>query len=179
LTDVDRQLARLCGSIPYTSSGTVVFALRRDQIARALDGTGYVVPAVERRTVMAATWITSKWPGRAPPEWVLVRGFVGGARDAQILDRPDGELARAVFEDLSKTMGISGPPALTRIYRWPQANAQYHVGHLELIKQIDDRLQQLPGVYLTGSGYRGTGIPDCIADARATAEGVARFLGRA
>ena len=123
---------------------------------------------------MAATWVTSKWPHRAPAEHVLLRGFVGGVRDPSILDQADDRLATAAFADLASLLGIAGDPILTRVYRWPRANAQYNVGHAATIRAIDARLSQLPGVFLTGSAYRGTGIPDCVADARATAAQAAR-----
>jgi oxygen-dependent protoporphyrinogen oxidase len=65
---------------------------------------------------------------------------------------------------------------MTRVFRWPRASAQYNVGHLATVRAIDSRLEELPGVFLTGSGYRGTGIPDCVADARATAARVLDVL---
>jgi len=125
---------------------------------------------------MAATWVTSKWAHRAPAHHVLLRGFVGGVRDPGILEQADDALAAAALSDLAEMLDISGKPILTRVYRWPHATAQYNVGHLGTVRAIDGRLSQLPGVFLTGSGYRGTGIPDCIADARATAARVTAFL---
>ncbi len=174
LAPLDAALAKLCSSVEYASSATAVFAVRRDQVRHPLNGTGYVVPLTERRALMAATWVTSKWPHRAPAEHVLLRGFVGGVRDPSILDQADDRLATAAFADLASLLGIAGDPILTRVYRWPRANAQYNVGHAATIRAIDARLSQLPGVFLTGSAYRGTGIPDCVADARATAAQAAR-----
>jgi oxygen-dependent protoporphyrinogen oxidase len=176
LARIDSELARLCASIEYASSATAVYALRRDQVRHPLNGTGYVVPYRERRALMAATWVSSKWAQRAPAHHVLLRGFVGGVRDQGVLEQTDEALAAAAFSDLAEMLGISGKPILTRVYRWPRATAQYNVGHLETVRAIDSRLSQLPGVFLTGSGYRGTGIPDCIADARATAARVIAFL---
>jgi protoporphyrinogen/coproporphyrinogen III oxidase len=169
LARIDHELARLCASIEYASSATAVYALRRDQVRNPLNGTGYVVPYRERRALMAATWVSSKWPHRAPANQVLLRGFVGGVRDPGILEQPDEALAASAFSDLADLLGISGEPTMTRVYRWPRASAQYNVGHLATVRAIDSRLEELPGVFLTGSGYRGTGIPDCVADARATA----------
>ena len=176
LEKVDAELAKLCSSLEYASSATTVFGMRRDQIRHPLNGTGYVVPFRERRPLMAATWVTSKWAHRAPADHVLLRGFLGGVRDPDILDQPDERLAASAFSDLTDLLGISGEPMLTRVYRWPRASAQYNVGHVETIRSIDARLAQLPGVFLTGSAYRGTGIPDCVADARATAAQAARCV---
>jgi oxygen-dependent protoporphyrinogen oxidase len=176
LQPVSAPLAVLCRDIPYASSATVFVALERDQVRHPLAGSGYVVPRRQRRALMAATWVSSKWPQRAPAGHVLLRGFLGGASDPDVLAKTDGELASAAFDDLAEMLGISGKPLLTRVFRWPRASAQYHVGHLARVRAIDDHLSRLPGLYLTGSGYRGTGIPDCIADARLTAARAAAFL---
>ena len=173
---IDVDLASMCRAIPYTSSATASFGLRRDQVRHPLDGTGFVVPSSERRSVMAATWVSSKWPHRAPEGHVLIRGFVGGALDPEILDQSDAAIADAAYADLADRLGIAGQPLLTRVYRWPHSSAQYHVGHLARVRSIDERLSRRPGLLLTGSAYRGTGIPDTIADARATAARAAEFI---
>ena len=172
---VDPTLARLCAEIPYASSATVVFAFRRDQIGHPLAGSGFVVPRRERHAIMAATFITSKWPQRAPEGFALLRAFLGGVTDPGALDRGDDAIVRTAFEELRGLLRITGDPTLTRVFRWPHATPQYLVGHGERVKRIEERLAALPGLFVTGSGYRGTGIPDCIADARATAARVAEL----
>jgi oxygen-dependent protoporphyrinogen oxidase len=176
LRPLDAVLSALCGHILYASSATIAFGFARDQIGHPMKGTGFVVPRRERRMLMAGTWVSSKWPHRVPEGCALIRGFVGGTSDPDVLARTDEELSRAVYEELAALLNISGPPRLTRVYRWPQATPQYEVGHLARVKEIDARLDTLPGLYLTGSGYRGTGIPDCIADARAAAASAAARL---
>jgi oxygen-dependent protoporphyrinogen oxidase len=171
---LDLTLARLCAEIPYASSATVFFGMRRDQIAHPLQGSGFVVPRVERRALMAATWVSSKWPGRAPDGYALIRGFLGGATNPGILDRSNEALAALAFDELKALLGITGAPGLTRVYRWHRATPQYVVGHADRLRQIEARLSKLPGLFLTGSAYRGTGMPDCIADGRATAAQAAR-----
>ena len=174
LNSLDTLLARSCAEIPYASSATIFFGLRRDQIAHPMNGSGFVVPRVERRALMAGTWVTSKWPHRAPDGRALLRGFVGGATNPGILDRSDVALAAAAFDELKGLLGISGEPALTRVFRWPRATPQYTVGHAARLRQIEERLARLPGLFVTGSGYRGTGLPDCISDARAVAAAAAK-----
>jgi oxygen-dependent protoporphyrinogen oxidase len=168
-SSVDPVLARACAEIPYASSATVAFGFHRDQIAHPLNGSGFVVPRVERKNLMAGTWVSSKWPHRAPEGHALLRGFLGGATSPGVLDRSDGALATMALDELRALLGISGEPSLVRVFRWPRATPQYTVGHAERVKRIEERLKALPGLFVTGSGYRGTGIPDCIADARATA----------
>jgi len=176
LRPVEPAIAKWCGEIPYASSATIAFAFDARQVKRPMPGTGFVVPRSERRTLMAVTWISSKWPGRAPAGQVLLRGFLGGVHDPDVLKHSDYELAERAFDEVAALMEISGAPSFTRVYRWPDATPQYNVGHLERIRMIDERLATLPGLFLTGSGYRGTGIPDCVADARATAAKTAAIL---
>ena len=124
-------LARLCASIRYASSATAVFALRREQVRHPLDGHGYVVPCRERRALMAATWVSSKWPHRAPAEQRAASRVRRRAPDPGILEQARRRRSQpAAFADLATLLGIIGEPELTRVYRWPRANAQYNVGHL-------------------------------------------------
>lgn len=176
LRSLDGPLSALCAGIPHASSATVVTAWRRDQVAHPLDGTGFVVPRVEPCPLMACTWVTSKWPQRAPEGRVLLRAFLGGARDAAVLDETDEMLVARSQQALTPLLGLSGQPSLVRVFRWPRATPQYVVGHAARVRAIDERLTALPGVFVTGSSYRGTGIPDCIADARATAGHAASLL---
>jgi oxygen-dependent protoporphyrinogen oxidase len=177
LREVAPDVAELAAHVRYVSSATVAIGLRRDQVRHPLRGSGYVVPRVERRALMAASWLSSKWPGRAPEGMVLLRGFVGGAYDEGIIEQSDNEIASAVFAELANQLGITGEAALVRVYRWRRANAQHEVGHLERMAEIDRRLAATPGLFVTGSGFRGTGIPDCVADGRAVATAAAALLG--
>lgn len=172
----DTNLAAACDAIPYASTATVAFGYTQAQVAHPMKGTGFVVPRVERRSLLAGTWVTSKWPGRAPPGHVLLRGFLGGGRDPHRLDRSDVDLVQAAQDEFAELLGISGPPLFARLFRWQKQSPQYHVGHLERVAALETRLASMPGVFLTGSGFRAIGIPDCIADARETGARVATFL---
>ena len=176
LAEVDAELAALCGRITYASTAIAAFGLRAEQVRHPMRGTGFVVPRVERRHVMAGTWVSSKWPQRAPDGHVLLRAFMGGAVDPTVLDHSDEALSRRAFAELAALLQISGEPVLTRVYRWPRASAQHNVGHLDLMRSIDACIGERPGLFVTGSGFRGTGIPDCVADARATAGRAASLL---
>lgn len=176
--DYDADLARLCGEIPYASSAAVVLAFDRKAVRHPLNGSGFVAPRVEGTALLAVSWLSSKWPGRAPDDRVLLRAFVGGARDPRALERSDAELVAQALAALTPLVGIAAPPLLTRVYRWERANAQHEVGHLARMGAIERALLRHPGLYLTGSGFRGTGIPDCIADGRATARAAAEKVKR-
>ena len=134
------------------------------------------MPRTESSGILAATWLSSKWPHRAPEGKVLLRTFIGGARDPEALAQSDAELVARSLAAIRPVLGIAGDPLFTRVYRFDRASAQHEVGHLERMIAIDRRLGAHPGLFLTGSGFRGVGIPDCIADARKTAVRVADWL---
>ena len=173
---LDTSLATLCDAVTYASTATVAFGYRRAQVGHPLIGTGFVVPRVEGSPLLAATWVTSKWPGRAPAGCVLLRGFLGGGRDPDRLNASDEELMQTAQDELTRILEIEGEPLLTRLYRFPRQSPQYTVGHLDRVMAIEQRLAALPGLFVAGSGFRAIGIPDCIADARATAGRAAELL---
>jgi oxygen-dependent protoporphyrinogen oxidase len=177
--ELNPRLSRLCNEIGYTSTVTTVFAFRREAVAHPLDGSGFVVPKVEGLPILAASWLSSKWPHRAPEDFVLMRAFAGGSRDPKAIEQSDSALVTAALDALRPLLGISGAPILTRVYRWPRSTAQHEVGHLARIDAIEASLRGTPGLFVTGSGFRGVGIPDCIADARTTAGQVADWLAGA
>ena len=179
LADRDPELSRQCAQIPYASIATVALAFERQAIGHPLNGSGYVVPRTERAGILAATWLSSKWPDRAPTGRVLMRTFIGGTRDPDALDRSDDALVAQSLDAIRPVLNVKGDPILARVYRFKRASAQHEVGHLERMALIEQRLAAHPGLFVTGSGFRGVGIPDCIADARATAAQVAAQLGAA
>ena len=178
LRGFDTQLAALCEAIPYASTATVAFGYRRDQVRHPMTGTGFVVPRVERSPLLAATWVTSKWPGRAPPGHVLLRAFLGGGRDPRRLESSDSVLIDEAREELTRLLDITGDPVLTRLTRWTRQSPQYEVGHLQRVAAIDQHLASIPGLFVTGSGFRAIGIPDCVADGRETAARAAAFVSK-
>ena len=178
LRGLDTTLAVLCDTVPYASTATVAFGYQRDQIRHPMRGSGFVVPRLERSPLLAATWVSSKWPGRAPDGCALVRAFLGGGRDPQRLDMTDDELVRSARETLEDVLRIDGAPIFARLFRWPRQTPQYDVGHLDRVAAIERRLLSIPGVFVTGSGFRAAGIPDCIADARQVATAAAEYVAR-
>jgi oxygen-dependent protoporphyrinogen oxidase len=164
----DPAAADLCREVPYVSTVSVTLAWPRASVAHPLEGSGFVVA---RRTndlrITACTWVSSKWDGRAPAGWVLLRAFLGGFHDRDLASLADGELAGIAARDLAQVLGITAPPHLTRVYRWFDAGAQHHVGQLARMARLEERLAGLPGLFVAGSGFRSVGIPDCVADGRA------------
>jgi oxygen-dependent protoporphyrinogen oxidase len=173
---VNSELAELCGQVRYASSVSVALGYAASAVRHPLRGWGFVVPARERRRIAAASWVSSKWPDRVPTGRVLLRASLGGARDPAAIDQTDDTLIDWAAHDLGELLGISAPPVFARVYRWPAAMPQLEVGHRERVAMIEQQLAALPGLFLTTSGLRGVGIPDCIEDARRHAARAAERL---
>ena len=167
---VDPTLATLLGDIPYSSAATVSLAWRRADVPHPLDGFGFVVPRSENRALLAATFSSVKYPGRAPDGHVLIRAFLGGALNASVLDQDDGALVALARRDLAEAIGVRAEPMLGRVARWPASMPQYRVGHLTRIETIERQVSALPGLFVAGGGYRGVGIADCVRSAESAAE---------
>ena len=167
---VDPALATLLGEIPYASSATVSFGYRRADVPHPLDGFGIVVPRTEGRSMLACTFSSVKYPGRAPEGQALLRCFVGGALNERVLESDDAGLVAGARDELSQALGISAEPLLTRVARWTKAMPQYHVGHAARVDAIEQCAAALPGLHLCGGAYRGVGIADCVRSGEAAAE---------
>jgi oxygen-dependent protoporphyrinogen oxidase len=161
LQPVDAELATAL-QIPYASSAIINLVFKRSDIDHALNGMGFVVPAIERRSLLACSFSSVKFAGRAPADQVLLRAFVGGAMHQADLERSDDVIQQAVCQDLRQLLSITGDPLYVRMHRWPQSMPQYHLGHIQRVARIADRACRLPGLTLAGNAYRGVGIPDCI-----------------
>lgn len=166
----DGELASKLGQIPYAGTAIVSLAFRRDQIRHPLDGFGFVVPAIENRRILAGSFSSVKFAGRAPQDAVLVRVFIGGACQSELVDLPDDELRKIACEELAALLGTTGPPLFADISRWPASMPQYHLGHGELVAEIETSASRWPGFALAGNAYHGVGIPNCIHSGQQAAE---------
>ncbi len=173
----DAELAWLLNGIPYVSTATATLAYRKSDLPATGAGRGFVIPRVENRELTAVTWVTNKFPGRAPDDIALVRGFVGRAGREQAVDLPDEEIAALVRRELHEILNITADPVDARVYRWRRALPQYELGHTERVDRIEARVSDLPGIVLAGSAYRGVGIPDCIESGQRAANAVLIRLG--
>lgn len=176
LDGLDPALAQLLRTIPWTSAATLSLAFRHDQINHSLAGFGFLVPSREKRKIMASTWSSTKWIGRAPDGHVLIRVFVGGPHNQSLVELDDAEMIRVAREELQATMGIIAEPEFARVYRWVRGMPQYTLGHLDRLEAIEQRLANHPGLYLCGASYRGIGTGDCIHSAEQAVAQALRFL---
>lgn len=162
LKTIDPELSQKLQTIPYVSTATVSIAFKKKDVKHPLNGFGFVVPKIEKRRIMAATWTSVKFSGRAPEDSVLIRCFVGGSKNAELVSLDDAEMIKMVREELSDVMGIDAPPVLARVFRFRSSMPQYTIGHEERIEWIDEKVASTHGLYLTGSAYHGIGISDSI-----------------
>jgi oxygen-dependent protoporphyrinogen oxidase len=176
VSKLDPEMASALRAIPYSSTATVSVAYPLSDVPRPLDGYGYVIPSAEGHDILACTWTSSKFPHRAPEGYGLIRAFIGRAGQESALEKTDEELVRLVRDELRAVLGITAGPLLHRVFRWPKAMPQYTLGHLDRLAVIDKRLAEHPGLYLAGNGYRGIGIPDCIASGEAAATQALTFI---
>ena len=165
-------LAEGLGAIPSVSTATVSLAYRDARPSVALDATGFVIARGEKRRILACTWSSRKFAGRAPEGALLVRCFLGGEAGDEILRHSDEKLVAIAREELSELMGLQAAPILSAVYRWEKANPILAIGHPDRLRRIEKSLEDSRNLFVTGSGIRGVGIPDCVRDAK----NVARLL---
>ncbi|NDC54701.1 MAG: protoporphyrinogen oxidase, partial [Planctomycetia bacterium] len=168
----DAALAAALGTIEYAGSAIVSLGYARADVAHPLDAAGVVVPRGAGPRIIAVSFSSAKYPGRAPAGHVLLRSFVGGALDPDAAALDDGPLVELVRRELAAVVGASGAPRLVQVDRWAGAMPQYHVGHLDRVAAIGERLARLPGLAVAGAAYTGVGIPQVIASGRAAAGAV-------
>jgi oxygen-dependent protoporphyrinogen oxidase len=169
------ELADQVAAIPRSSCSVVVLGYERKQIAHPLDAFGFVVPAIEGRSILAGSFASNKFPGRARQDQILLRVFVGGALQPELARLPDTDLIRLVQRELETLLGVTGEPQWCDVVRWLDAMPQYHVGHLDLVARIEQQAKLLPRFALAGNLYRGVGIPFCVR----SGESAADHLGQA
>jgi len=169
-------LADALRSIRYVSTAVISLGFRCADVAHPLDGFGFVVPHRERRRVFGCTWTSTKFHHRAPPEALLLRCFVGGPGREEVVGLSDEELIALVRQELGAIMELHARPTLTRIFRWPKANPQYDVGHLDRVREMHALCETQSGLFITGSAFEGVGLPDCVRQGQQAASKVLSYI---
>jgi protoporphyrinogen/coproporphyrinogen III oxidase len=163
--------------INYVSVANVIMAFDLKDIPINMDGSGFLNPRKEARTITAFTWTSAKWLHTAPEGKVLLRCYVGRSGEEDWVNWDDQELVRRVREDIAELMGIHAEPQFAEITRMPHSMPQYPVGHLDMVAEFRRRLAEaIPGVYVTGAGFHGVGIPDCIRQGKEASQQLTHYL---
>jgi len=165
LADIAPAAADALATLTYRGTAAISLAYEARQLRRPLAGHGFLVPD-GALPIAACTWSSAKWPGRAPAGAVLLRATI---RSDALLKRGDDDLVEVAHRAVARTMALEGAPALSRVARWEGAMPRYTVGHLDRLVRIGAALLPFPGIVLAGAAYRGTGVPDCIAQGQAAA----------
>jgi oxygen-dependent protoporphyrinogen oxidase len=167
------EASAVVGTLRAASTVVLVLGFARAQVAHPLDGYGLIVPRTEGLRTTALSFHSTKLEGRTPDGRVMLRVFLGGMRDPAVVDEPDEALLALARREMGPVLGLSGEPDLARVFRWPHATPQMEVGHADKMAVVERGLAAVPGLFLTGAGWRGTGLPDVIGDARRTAAAAA------
>lgn len=163
--------------INYVSVANIGLAFDKKDIAFDLNGSGYVTPRKEGRTLTACTWSSSKWFHTAPNDKVLLRCYVGRGGSEDWVHLTDEQLLEKVMKDLEEIMGITAKPIFHVITKLHRSMPQYPVKHVEQLQKTRQLLQmKAPGIYLCGAGYEGVGVPDCIQQGKQASEKMLAFL---
>lgn len=169
LSGLDLTLAAELTAIEYAGSCVVSLGFARDRVAHPLDAAGLVIPRVAGRRILAVSFASSKFAGRAPPECVLLRVFIGGALDPEAMHLSDNALVDLARSEVDLLLGARGEPRLVHVERWQASMPQYHLGHVSRVARIDAAVGRHPGLALAGAAYTGVGIPQVIASGQAAA----------
>ncbi|MGM8366088.1 protoporphyrinogen oxidase [Virgibacillus sp. W0181] len=164
-------------NVPSTSVANVAMAFDQSAIKKDINGTGFVVSRNSNFRITACTWTHRKWPTSTPKGKALLRCYVGGPGDQQVVDLSDDEIIDIVLKDLNKTMKIRKKPEFSVVTRWKNAMPQYTVGHKERLSAVREQMStELPGIWVAGSSYEGVGVPDCIDQGEKAVQKVLSFL---
>ena len=172
IKDVDPKLYDELASIEYASSAVVIMAYKREHIANNLDGFGFVVPSTEKSNLIACSYASNKFDGRAPDGQVILRAFVGGVMNPDICNLEDADIIKKIEVELSDILGIKSDPEFTMIERYPNAMPQYNVGHIAKVERIKNELDKHTGLQIAGNAYNGVGIPDSVHSGEEAAEAI-------
>ena len=173
-------LAAVLNQVSYNNAMTLTLGFDVESILPSVrwrfeNGHGFLVPRSEGRCLLACTYVHNKFPHRAPEGRILLRAFLDD-RHRDLAGLSDEETVQIARMELRGILGLHAEPRFARLYRWPAAMAQYEVGHLDRLTEIDRLRQSLPGLALIGNAYRGIGVPDCIRSGRDAAKDITQTL---
>jgi protoporphyrinogen/coproporphyrinogen III oxidase len=164
--------AKLLGEVSYATAATVNLTFRESDFDGPPRAFGFVVPSIEHRRIIAGSFSSFKFEGRAPAGSILARAFVGGEMSREMMTLSDTEMIAAVRDEFRALLGVSAAPGFAEVRRWPDSMPQYEVGHLKRVAEIERAVAEIPAFAIAGAAYRGVGIPDCIQSGEDAADAI-------
>ncbi len=177
--DFQTSLVAPLQQIYYPPVTMVYFGFKSRPSGVPLDGFGFLVPEKENRQILGTVWSSTIFSNRAPDQGVALTTFVGGSRQPENALLPEGQLIELVRRDIEDLMGIRTSPDLTAVKSWKKAIPQYHVGHREIITQIEQFEQAQPGVFISGNFRGGISVADCVKQSHLTSGHIHTYLTEA
>lgn len=170
------EVPQLLDNIYYPPVAEIFLGYRQEALGRALDGFGFLVPEKEKRQILGTIWSSSLFPHRAPEGHVALTTFVGGSRQPEIALKNDDELTHIVANELKNILTIFSEPVYKKIFRWKKAIPQYRIGHLDIMRKLEQFEQDHKGLFISGNFRGGISVGDCVTASEKTAERVKEFL---
>jgi oxygen-dependent protoporphyrinogen oxidase len=172
LAGVDTELSKVLDSIETASSAIVAIGLNQSQLKRPFEGFGIIYPHIDGGQVIAISFSSNKFAGRCNEDQLLIRVFIGGAMQSELVDLDDESLFEIALAQLDKSVGLDGQPIFKRVFRWRNCMPQYHLGHVERVERIEKLAGAHANFALAGNSYHGVGIPACVESGKNAANKV-------
>ncbi len=167
---IDSRLADHLSFISYASAATVNLTWRATDFPKPPDAFGFVVPSIEKRKIIAGSFSSLKFEGRAPDGFILARVFLGGVLQSEMMELSDDEMIAAARDEFRALLGVTAAPGMAEVQRWPGAMPQYALGHLGRVARMEEIATEIPGLFLAGAAFRGVGVPDCVHSGETAAD---------
>ncbi len=172
------ELAESLETLQFASCASVHLVYPRSAWPSEIPSHGFFVPRGESATILACSYSSLKFAGRADLDRIVVRTFLGGALRPDTLQEDDDSMIRRASDDLRQLVGLGKEPTTARVFRHPRAMPQLNLGYPTWRKKIEESLAELPGLLLAGSALGAYGIPDCVSSAEQGADSLLDFVER-
>ena len=172
----DDSLSKQLDSIPYASTAIAILQYHRDQIGKHISGFGILIPKIEGLSILGCSFLSEKFSARGPKDHIIIRVFIGGALQPELLAQDDHDLCQLANKEVSSLLEITQKPVWSTLCRHHESMPQYTIGHQSRVRNIEERMTKWRGLQLAGNAYHGIGIPDCIHSGREAAKRTLNYL---
>ena len=172
IEDFDAELSKQLAQIYYPPIAMVFSGVKKESLAKDLDGFGFLIPSSENRKILGTIWNSAVFGNRAPDGYHLLTTFVGGARNAELFEKSDAELFEIVYRELKDILGLEVKPEFTHLKRWRKAIPQYLLGYETVENDIEQFELNNKGVYFCSNFYKGISVGDCVKNAYKIADAI-------